>query len=151
MPFQRMSAAVVMAFSATSLWLTPAVIAQSMLTAQSPFETNEDRDIFNTLPDAKRQGSVLDATNPMELMQWAHDQQQISEDNLCDSADYTDQVFTYDGSYPQVDPDTGALYAFGQFTQIPMKSVIRADTAYGLMEELAQFSVELEDLGVSEQ
>ena len=69
MPFQRMSAAVVMAFSATSLWLTPAVIAQSMLTAQSPFETNEDRDIFNTLPDAKRQGSVLDATNPMELMQ----------------------------------------------------------------------------------
>ena len=69
MPFQRMSAAVVMAFSATSLWLTPAVIAQSMLTAQRPFETNEDRDIFNTLPDAKRQGSVLDATNPMELMQ----------------------------------------------------------------------------------
>ena len=35
----------------------------------SSFETNEDRDIFNTLPDAKRQGSVLDATNPMELMQ----------------------------------------------------------------------------------
>jgi len=69
MPFQRMSAAVVMAFSATTLWLTPAVMAQSMLTAQSPFETNEDRDIFNTLPDAKRQGSVLDATNPMELMQ----------------------------------------------------------------------------------
>ena len=69
MPVQRMSAAVVMAFSATTLWFTPAVTAQSMLTAQSPFETNEDRDIFNTLPDAKRQGSVLDATNPMELMQ----------------------------------------------------------------------------------
>ena len=69
MPVQRVSAAVVMVCSATALWLAPAVMAQSMLTAQSPFETNEDRDIFNTLPDAKRQGSVLDATNPMELMQ----------------------------------------------------------------------------------
>ena len=64
-----MSAAVVMAVSATSIWLTPAAIAQSSFGGQSPFETNEDRDIFNNLPDAKRQGSVLDATNPMELMQ----------------------------------------------------------------------------------
>ena len=69
MPFQRVSAAVVMAVSATSFWLTPAAIAQSSFGGQSPFETNEDRDIFNNLPDAKRQGSVLDATNPMELMQ----------------------------------------------------------------------------------
>ena len=69
MPFQSMSAAVVMAVSATSLWLAPAAIAQTTLSGQSSFETNEDRDIFNTLPDAKRQGSVLDATNPMELMQ----------------------------------------------------------------------------------
>ncbi|QNJ19369.1 hypothetical protein SynA1825c_01059 [Synechococcus sp. A18-25c] len=69
MPFQRMFAAVVMAVSATSIWLTPAAIAQSSFGGQSPFETNEDRDIFNNLPDAKRQGSVLDATNPMELMQ----------------------------------------------------------------------------------
>ena len=69
MPFQRVSAAVVMAVSATSIWLTPAAIAQSSFGGQSPFETNEDRDIFNNLPDAKRQGSVLDATNPMELMQ----------------------------------------------------------------------------------
>ncbi|MAN18265.1 MAG: hypothetical protein CMN94_00545 [Synechococcus sp. EAC657] len=51
------------------MWLTPAAIAQSSFGGQSPFETNEDRDIFNNLPDAKRQGSVLDATNPMELMQ----------------------------------------------------------------------------------
>lgn len=64
-----MFAAVVMAVSATSIWLTPAAIAQSSFGGQSPFETNEDRDIFNNLPDAKRQGSVLDATNPMELMQ----------------------------------------------------------------------------------
>ena len=69
MPFQRVSAAIVMAVSATSIWLTPAAIAQSSFGGQSPFETNEDRDIFNNLPDAKRQGSVLDATNPMELMQ----------------------------------------------------------------------------------
>lgn len=69
MPFQRMSAVFVMAVSATSLWLAPAARAQSMLSGPSPFETNEDRDIFNTLPDTKRQGSVLDATNPMELMQ----------------------------------------------------------------------------------
>lgn len=69
MPFQRVFAAVVMAVSATSIWLTPAAIAQSSFGGQSPFETNEDRDIFNNLPDAKRQGSVLDATNPMELMQ----------------------------------------------------------------------------------
>ena len=69
MPFQRVSAAVVMAVSATSIWLTPAAIAQSSFGGQSPFETNEDRDIFNNLPDAKRQGSVLDATNPMQLMQ----------------------------------------------------------------------------------
>ena len=69
MPFQCVSAAVVMAVSATSIWLTPAAIAQSSFGGQSPFETNEDRDIFNNLPDAKRQGSVLDATNPMELMQ----------------------------------------------------------------------------------
>ena len=69
MPFQRVSAAVVVAVSATSIWLTPAAIAQSSFGGQSPFETNEDRDIFNNLPDAKRQGSVLDATNPMELMQ----------------------------------------------------------------------------------
>lgn len=69
MPFQRVSAAVVLAVSATSIWLTPAAIAQSSFGGQSPFETNEDRDIFNNLPDAKRQGSVLDATNPMELMQ----------------------------------------------------------------------------------
>ena len=69
MPFQRVSAAVVLAVSATSIWLTPAAIAQSSFGGQSPFETNEDRDIFNNLPDAKRQGSVLDATNPMDLMQ----------------------------------------------------------------------------------
>ena len=69
MPFQCVSAAVVMAVSATSIWLTPAAIAQSSFGGQSPFETNEDRDIFNNLPDAKRQGSVLDATNPMELIQ----------------------------------------------------------------------------------
>ena len=68
MPFQRMFAAVVMAVSATSIWLTPAAIAQSSFGGQSPFETNEDRDIFNNLPDAKRQGSVLDATNPMDLI-----------------------------------------------------------------------------------
>ena len=68
MPFQRMSAVFVMAVSATSLWLAPAARAQSMLSGPSPFETNEDRDIFNTLPDTKRQGSVLDATNPMDLL-----------------------------------------------------------------------------------
>ena len=88
MPFQRMSAAVVMAFSATTLWLAPAVSAQSMLTAQSPFETNEDRDIFNTLPDAKRQGSVLDATNPMELMQRLR--QATSMDDATDPVDAID-------------------------------------------------------------
>ena len=32
-------------------------------------ERNEDRDIYNTLPgESKKKGSVLDVTNPMELM-----------------------------------------------------------------------------------
>ena len=69
MPFPRMTAFVVVVASATSLLIAPVVRAQTSLSGPSPFETNEDRDIFNNLPDSNRQGSVLDATNPMELIQ----------------------------------------------------------------------------------
>ena len=43
---------------------------QTLMSPQSSFETNDDRNIYNTLPgESNKKGSVLDVTNPMELMQ----------------------------------------------------------------------------------
>ena len=59
----------VIAASSALLIVSPSAHSQTTLSQPSSIERNEDRDIYNTLPgESKQKGSVLDVTNPMELM-----------------------------------------------------------------------------------
>ncbi|MAD68473.1 MAG: hypothetical protein CMN92_04160 [Synechococcus sp. CPC100] len=54
-------------------------------------ERNEDRDIYNTLPgESKKKGSVLDVTNPMELMKTLR--QATSMNDATDPVDAIDEA-----------------------------------------------------------
>ena len=54
-------------------------------------ERNEDRDIYNTLPgESKKKGSVLDVTNPMELMRSLR--QATSMNDATDPVDAIDEA-----------------------------------------------------------
>ena len=54
-------------------------------------ERNEDRDIYNTLPgESKKKGSVLDVTNPMELMRTLR--QATSMNDATDPVDAIDEA-----------------------------------------------------------
>ena len=65
----RVTSCLVIAASSALLIVSPSAHSQTTLSQPSSIERNEDRDIYNTLPgDSKQKGSVLDVTNPMELM-----------------------------------------------------------------------------------
>ena len=65
----RVTCCLVIAASSALLIVSPSAQSQTTLSQPSSIERNEDRDIYNTLPGESRQkGSVLDVTNPMELM-----------------------------------------------------------------------------------
>ncbi len=65
----RVNCCLVIAASSALLIVSPSAQSQTTLSQPSSIERNEDRDIYNTLPgESKQKGSVLDVTNPMELM-----------------------------------------------------------------------------------
>ena len=65
----RVTCCMVIAASSALLIVSPSAQSQTTLSQPSSIERNEDRDIYNTLPgESKQKGSVLDVTNPMELM-----------------------------------------------------------------------------------
>ena len=65
----RVTCCLVIAASSALLIVSPSAHSQTTLSQPSSIERNEDRDIYNTLPgESKQKGSVLDVTNPMELM-----------------------------------------------------------------------------------
>ena len=73
--------------------LLPVCPAQSQTTMSQPtvLERNEDRDIYNTLPgESKKKGSVLDVTNPMELMRSLR--QATSMNDATDPVDAIDEA-----------------------------------------------------------
>ena len=53
-------------------------------------ERNEDRDIYNTLSGESKKGSVLDVTNPMELMR--NLRQATSMNDATDPVDAIDEA-----------------------------------------------------------
>ena len=69
MQSHRVTCCLVIAASSALLIVSPSAQSQTTLSQPSSIERNEDRDIYNTLPgESKQKGSVLDVTNPMELM-----------------------------------------------------------------------------------
>ena len=65
----RVTCCLVIAASSALLIVSPSAQPQTTLSQPSSIERNEDRDIDNTLPgESTQKGSVLDVTNPMELM-----------------------------------------------------------------------------------
>ena len=82
-----------LAFAICSALLSVCPAAQSQTTMSQPtvLERNEDRDIYNTLPgESKKKGSVLDVTNPMELMRSLR--QATSMNDATDPVDAIDEA-----------------------------------------------------------
>jgi len=69
----------------------PAAQSQTTMSQPTVLERNEDRDIYNTLPgESKQKGSVLDVTNPMELMRSLR--QATSMNDATDPVDAIDEA-----------------------------------------------------------
>ena len=69
----------------------PAAQSQTTMSQPTVLERNEDRDIYNTLPgESKKKGSVLDVTNPMELMRTLR--QATSMNDATDPVDAIDEA-----------------------------------------------------------
>ena len=65
----RVTSGLAIAACSALLPVAPAAYSQTTLSQPNVIERNADRDIYNTLPgESKKKGSVLDVTNPMELM-----------------------------------------------------------------------------------
>jgi len=65
--------------------------AQTTMSQPNVLERNADRDIYNTLPgESKKKGSVLDVTNPMELMKTLR--QATSMNDATDPVDAIDEA-----------------------------------------------------------
>ncbi len=82
-----------LAIAACSALLLPSLAAYSQTSLSQPnsIERNEDRDIYNTLPgESKKNGSVLDVTNPMELMRTLR--QATSMNDATDPVDAIDEA-----------------------------------------------------------
>ena len=82
-----------LAFAICSALLSVCPAAQSQTTTSQPtvLERNADRDIYNTLPgESKKKGSVLDVTNPMELMRTLR--QATSMNDATDPVDAIDEA-----------------------------------------------------------
>jgi len=104
MPSLLKAGALGVAWSSLMLISVPAT-AQTSLSESGPgFETNSDRDIFNTLPGESRKESVLDATNPMELMQRLR-----QATSLNDATDPSDAIDAALRAFEEPDPAAGTL------------------------------------------
>ena len=65
----RVTSGLAIATCSALLPVAPAAYSQTTMSQPSPIERNADREIYNTLPgESNKKGSVLDVTNPMELM-----------------------------------------------------------------------------------
>ena len=65
----RVTSGLAIATCSALLPVAPAAYSQTTLSQPNVIERNADRDIYNTLPgESNKKGSVLDVTNPMELM-----------------------------------------------------------------------------------
>lgn len=81
-----------LAIAACSALLLPSLAAYSQTSLSQPnsIERNEDRDIYNTLPGGSKKKTVLDVTNPMELMRSLR--QATSMNDATDPGDAIDQA-----------------------------------------------------------
>ncbi len=87
----RVTSGLVFAICGALLPVCPAAQSQSTMSQPTVLERNEDRDIYNTLPgESKKKGSVLDVTNPMELMRTLR--QATSMNDATDPVDAIDEA-----------------------------------------------------------
>ena len=87
----RVTSGLAFAICSALLPVCPAAQSQTTMSQPSVLERNEDRDIYNTLPgESKKKGSVLDVTNPMELMRTLR--QATSMNDATDPVDAIDEA-----------------------------------------------------------
>ena len=87
----RVTSGLAFAICSAMLPVCPAAQSQTTMSQPSVLERNEDRDIYNTLPgESKKKGSVLDVTNPMELMRTLR--QATSMNDATDPVDAIDEA-----------------------------------------------------------
>ena len=102
MPSLLKSGALAVAWFALLAASQPGVAQTSLSESSSGFERNSDRDIFNTIQGESDKGSVLDATNPMELMQRLR-----QATSLNDATDPSDAIDAALRALEQPDPAAG--------------------------------------------
>ena len=87
----RVISALAIAACSTLLSVLPAAHSQTTLSQPNSLELNKDRDIYNTLPGgSNKRESVLDVTNPMELMKSLR--QATSMNDATDPVDAIDEA-----------------------------------------------------------
>ena len=87
----RVTSGLAFAICSAMLPVCPAAQSQTTMSQPTVLERNEDRDIYNTLPgESKKKGSVLDVTNPMELMRTLR--QATSMNDATDPVDAIDEA-----------------------------------------------------------
>ena len=87
----RVTSGLVFAICSALLPVCPAAQSQTTTSQPTVLERNADRDIYNTLPgESKKKGSVLDVTNPMELMRSLR--QATSMNDATDPVDAIDEA-----------------------------------------------------------
>ena len=87
----RVTSGLAFALCSALLPVCPAAQSQTTMSQPTVLERNEDRDIYNTLPgESKKKGSVLDVTNPMELMRSLR--QATSMNDATDPVDAIDEA-----------------------------------------------------------
>jgi len=87
----RVTSGLAFALCSALLPVCPAAQSQTTMSQPTVLERNEDRDIYNTLPgESKKKGSVLDVTNPMELMRTLR--QATSMNDATDPVDAIDEA-----------------------------------------------------------
>ena len=87
----RVISALAIAACSTLLSVLPAAHSQTTLSQPNSLELNKDRDIYNTLPGgSNKKESILDVTNPMELMKSLR--QATSMNDATDPVDAIDEA-----------------------------------------------------------
>ena len=87
----RVTSGLAFAICSALLPVCPAAQSQTTMSQPTVLERNQDRDIYNTLPgESKKKGSVLDVTNPMELMRSLR--QATSMNDATDPVDAIDEA-----------------------------------------------------------
>ena len=87
----RVSSGLAIAACSALLTAAPAAYCQTTMSQPNGIERNADREIYNTLPgESNKKSSVLDVTNPMELMRTLR--QATSMNDATDPVDAIDQA-----------------------------------------------------------